>query len=281
MARQKTSPLEDFVDVVAMLPWWGGVILAAASYFFLHSYAGSPVTATMQPGQAGQMVGQQLFRALALFGQYLVPFLCLVAAAISASRRAKRTSLVRNAVLNTSADALEGISWQEFELLVGEAFRLKGFTVREQGGGGADGGVDLILQKNGETFLVQCKQWKALKVGVTVVRELYGVMAARGAIGGYVVTSGQFSQDAKEFAKGRNISLIDGPSLRALIASATTIGAVPRSTSPKSVSDSPACPKCGSEMIRRVAKSGANAGNAFWGCARFPACRGIRNMASN
>jgi restriction system protein len=50
--------------------------------------------------------------------------------------------------------------------------------VAEIGGGGADGGVDLVLTKpgksGGEKFLVQCKQWRAYKVGVDVVRELYG-----------------------------------------------------------------------------------------------------------
>lgn len=35
------------------------------------------------------------------------------------------------------------------------------------------------------------------------------------------------------------------------------------------------CPKCGAPMIRRVASKGSNAGNAFYGCSKFPACRGI------
>ena len=34
-------------------------------------------------------------------------------------------------------------------------------------------------------------------IGVTTVRELYGVMAARGAAGGYVVASGQFTAEAR------------------------------------------------------------------------------------
>lgn len=55
------------------------------------------------------------------------------------------------------------MSWQEFELLVGEAFRLQGYEVAEIGGGGPDGGVDLVLRKDREKFLVQCKQWKAFK----------------------------------------------------------------------------------------------------------------------
>ena len=38
----------------------------------------------------------------------------------------------------------------------------------------------------------------------------------------------------------------------------------------------PDCPVCGASMVRRVAKKGANAGEAFWGCTRFPQCRGTR-----
>jgi predicted RNA-binding Zn-ribbon protein involved in translation (DUF1610 family) len=33
------------------------------------------------------------------------------------------------------------------------------------------------------------------------------------------------------------------------------------------------CPKCGSALTLRTAKSGQNAGNQFYGCSGFPACR--------
>lgn len=36
------------------------------------------------------------------------------------------------------------------------------------------------------------------------------------------------------------------------------------------------CPKCGSEMILRTAKQGVNAGQQFYGCSRYPKCRGTR-----
>lgn len=45
----------------------------------------------------------------------------------------------------------------------------------------------------------------------------------------------------------------------------------------KSMGEVPSCPKCGGSMVRRTAKSGSNAGNSFWGCSKYPACRGIRN----
>lgn len=38
-------------------------------------------------------------------------------------------------------------------------------------------------------------------------------------------------------------------------------------------SNKPTCPKCGNEMMLRTAKKGANAGNQFWGCSNYPACR--------
>ena len=40
-------------------------------------------------------------------------------------------------------------------------------------------------------------------------------------------------------------------------------------------SPDPRCPKCGSTMVLRTAKSGNNAGGRFWGCSAFPRCRSI------
>lgn len=46
-----------------------------------------------------------------------------------------------------------------------DGFRRRGYGVRELGGGGPDGGVDLVLPKFSEKFFVQCKQWKASRSG--------------------------------------------------------------------------------------------------------------------
>lgn len=37
----------------------------------------------------------------------------------------------------------------------------------------------------------------------------------------------------------------------------------------------PLCPRCGNPMVLRTAKRGDNRGNRFWGCSRYPTCRGI------
>jgi hypothetical protein len=39
------------------------------------------------------------------------------------------------------------------------------------------------------------------------------------------------------------------------------------------------CPKCGRAMTQRTAKSGAHAGETFWGCTGYPECKGILTLA--
>ena len=43
-------------------------------------------------------------------------------------------------------------------------------------------------------------------------------------------------------------------------------------------SDRLTCPKCHSEMIKRVAKKGARQGQTFYGCSQFPKCRSVINV---
>lgn len=277
MARKRNqNTFEDLIDIVALFPWWVGLILAVASYFWLHYIAVAPVVVAQQ-GQMATVMTQSLYKGLATAGQYVLPLVCIIGALLSALGRWKRKQLIDGVNASSAVSALNEMTWQEFEMLVGEAFRRTGYTVSETGGGGADGGVDLVLVKGTEKFLVQCKQWRAYKVGVSAIRELYGVMAATGAVGGFVVTSGVFTQEAKSFAEGRNIDLIDGARLKMFIGKVQSPVAVPQ-LAPQRVSSKTAeqsCPKCGSEMIKRTAKHGSNAGKAFWGCSNFPQCREI------
>jgi hypothetical protein len=38
----------------------------------------------------------------------------------------------------------------------------------------------------------------------------------------------------------------------------------------------PLCPRCGQPMVLRTARRGSHEGEAFWGCADYPHCRGVR-----
>lgn len=283
--RRKTSPLEDLIELAAMLPWWLGLALALVAYLLLHSYATSPVPAAKDLHQFGEQASGMVIRGFATVGQYIVPFAFALGAIGSFVGRSKRKKLVADvANARESGRTVDGISWREFEQLVGEVFRRKGFSVTETGGNGPDGGVDLILQMGSDKYLVQCKQWKAIKVGVTVIREFFGVMAAQGAAGGFVVTSGTYTDEAKAFAQGRNIQLVDGVLLKRWIANRTAAeqskpehSAQPESSQKKSA---PLCPVCNSVMQVRTAKRGAYVGSEFWGCPKFPACRGMRKVSA-
>lgn len=92
------------------------------------------------------------------------------------------------------------MSWRQFEQLAGEAFRRQGYAVEETGLGGADGGIDLKLRKDGKTTLVQCKQWQNRQVGVTVVREMYGLLMHHNAAAVKIVALGNYTPDAWNFA---------------------------------------------------------------------------------
>lgn len=171
-------------------------------------------------------------------------------------------------------------------------YRRQGYAVSRPAGNGPDGGVDLILKKDGNSLLVQCKQWKAWKVGVKVVRELYGVMMDGKADGAIVVTSGIFTQEARAFEEGKPIDLVERQQLAALIRGVQAMPSPsPSSRRSKSASvPAPAqpapsrasilprsaqkhCPLCGQPMVLRIAQRGPQAGQQFSGCSRFPTSR--------
>ena len=251
------------------LPWRAAVLLAAGSFLVLHLIAvgtSAPAATTTLAG-LGTAVGHQLIHTIALFLQYILPVGLLIGATIGYLKQSQAKSLFSGARANPKA--ISKMSWREFERLVGEAFRQRGFTVTGFGGSGPDGGVDLALMKDGERFLVQCKHWRKDQVGVTVVRELNGIIAAASAQGGFVVTGGQFTREAREFAKGTQIELMDGKALENLIG---CVHSPPPSTEPKSI---PSCPQCGAAMIQREATRGEFIGKHFWGCQQYPRCKGI------
>lgn len=80
--KGKSSPAEDLMDLVAMLPWWAGVLLAVVFYVWLHQIAAEPFTPNLAPGAASSGVVQIMVKGLATAGQYILPLICLAGAAI-------------------------------------------------------------------------------------------------------------------------------------------------------------------------------------------------------
>jgi restriction system protein len=206
--------------------------------------------------------------------------LFLIPAISSIFKRQKRKQLIKK---QSSIDTLRKTSWSDFEVLVGEAFRRKGFAVQENMVGGADGGIDLTLRKDGKLHIVQCKRWRSSKVGVSIVREMFGVLQASNAVSVYVVSSGHFTKDAITFAQDLPIELINGEQLLKLIADVQTTKPLQTSVKPiikpiVKLTNTTTCPKCASPMVQRIAKKGANLGDAFMGCSGFPKCRYIEQL---
>ena len=282
-SRSSGDTLADALEGLLMLtPWWVGPLVAVGAYLLLRFVGPLLLSGASQPLQD---IFGGLARTMAPFGAALVVLIWVIAEIKKCSRRRTLESC-------SNIDSLRALSWQEFEQLVGEAYRRRGFVVAESGGGGPDGGVDLVLTRNGVKTLVQCKQWRTWKVGVKIVRELYGVMTAEGAGQGIVATCGSFTADAKAFAGGKPLDLVDGPALWRLVEGVQTSvrrevasgdqpkapAAVmpPPSADQHAAADNPVCPKCGSAMVLRTARKGQNAGSQFYGCSRYPQCRGTR-----
>lgn len=270
----KSTIMDDLFSLGAKLPWKLSVALAVGFGFGLHqlSMIDPPVSGGIQ--DLSKVVFVQVVRVLGLIGQYVIPAALLFGAIAGFMQRQKGNDLLTQT--RAQSDGLSTLSWQQFEQLVGAIFREKGYQVEERGLAGPDGGVDLVLKKGNEKYLVQCKHWRSMKVGVPVARELYGAMAAEGAVGGFVTTTGQFTSDAKRFAEGRNIELIDGQQLKKHMSKKSIGGGQARSHKTPLRPAVPDCPICANPMTKRVAKKGAQMGNQFWGCKSFPTCRGTR-----
>ncbi|MBD1389265.1 restriction endonuclease [Neiella sp. HB171785] len=251
------------------LPWWVNLLLSCTAYVSLVYVA--PNINVSNP------ILQNMLRAL----PHVAPIfatLFVFTAALSFIRQRQQLKLLQ---AQTELDSIRSLSWQRFESLIAAYYRIQGFVVIEQLKPGADGGVDLRLSKGRKLHLVQCKQWRSQKVGIQIVREMYGVQTAEQASSMTIVTTGSYTKDAQEFADSVGVTLIDGEALWPMIRHAqANVQANETEPPPKpeqilsTTRDAKRiCPKCNSTLVKRTAKRGANAGNEFFGCSAFPHCR--------
>ncbi|MCA9253725.1 MAG: DUF2034 domain-containing protein [Phycisphaerales bacterium] len=281
--RKDEGFFDELYEMLLVVPSWVGPPLAGVFYLVLRFIIPAIFRGGEKPDINSILAGVSKGAALPVAG--LVLFLWLIAE----FRKWQRRGLLD---AQSGLESIRALSWQEFEHLVGEAYRRQGYVVQETGSASGDGGIDLSLRKSGERVLVQCKQWKTRRVGVKPVRELFGVMTSESANRSILVTCGSFTREARSFADGKPIDLVEGPELWELVKSvkaASTASAPNRPStsvhpkpSPPTASTSPSteapphCPKCQAPMVLREAKKGQNAGSRFWGCSRFPQCRGTQ-----
>ena len=158
--RRKSTTADDIISVVSLLPWWGALLLAVVSYLVFHALLlqkPPPVT------QTSEVISHAFLTPFYAAGQILAPLLCVIAAAASFARSRHRGQLFQHVASSQAADAVDQLTWQDFEKLVAEAFQRHGYSVAENGSGGPDGGVDLVLRRGNEKFFVQCKRYRGLR----------------------------------------------------------------------------------------------------------------------
>lgn len=275
MARRKNqaSLFDDIFDLLTITPIWVGPLLAVLTFALFRYIA--PLA--FPPRHDAPDVGVVLRDFLPMLGWILAGAVLVLWIAAELSKLFSRKLLDRQ----SGIESIRELSWPAFEQLVCEGYRRKGFVAQTVGSSSGDGGVDVELHSGGRRVLVQCKQWRAFKVGVATIREMLGVVVSQRASGGIVVTSGRFTQEARRFAESNPlIELVDGPELARLIGGVQLSGKQTslRPTSPTTPlrAASPSCPLCGSIMVSRKARRGHLEGTQFWGCSKFPACRGTR-----
>ena len=142
----------------------------------------------------------------------------------------------------------------EFEWLVGEMFRREGWKVEETGqSDGPDGNIDLVLLRDKERVIVQCKRWESWVVGVNEIRNFAGTLMRENlaAGSGIYVTLSKFGKQARAEA------IIDSHDLLARIDKV-------RQTEP--------CPLCGSSMLLDHSVHG------WWMRCVAQGCKGKRNL---
>jgi restriction system protein len=255
------------LDAAGAFPWWLALILAAASYLVLHQFT------TITPAYSFRASSMPLVKTLAYYFQYIVPAVFVLSAVLSLLGR--RRSKLR---AEPSAPAAPvDISWRDFEHVVADFFRQRGFSVDETAAG-VEFASDLLISSGEDRYVVRCKDWRAKRVGSAALKDLHAVMTEQGAVGAFVVASGEFTEDAQRFAEACSIELIPA---RQLIY--TTSGEYPQSTPargkhPMAEPDAPDCPLCGAYMLLQTVSKGVNTYEtySFWGCSMYPACRGTR-----
>ncbi len=220
MAKRTKGGFEQ----IAAMPWWLGILIGLIGYVVIRHgigwYLGS--TNSLYLSGLGQLAASGIYAPLG----WMLLVGCWLAALASFIGRGRRRQLLDS---QTGIDSLRRMSWRQFEQLAGEAFRRQGYAIEETGLGGADGGIDLILRQNGQTTLVQCKQWQNRQVGVKVVREMYGLLVHHQAAAVKIVALGDYTPDARRFAQGKPIELIHGGEL---IATVRSLKKKARATSP-------------------------------------------------
>lgn len=107
------------------------------------------------------------------------------------------------------SDTFEDMDGHEFEYFCADLLERRGFVEVEVTRGSGDYGIDILAEKDGVTYAVQCKRYTA-PVGVKAIQEAYAGRDYYDRMVGAVMTNQYFTAPAVEAAKKLKILLWDG-----------------------------------------------------------------------
>lgn len=175
---------ETLFHILSRQPWWISAVVAAVLF---------GITELVYPPVA-------FFVAL--------PFLLL--AAFIGYKQLRGTGEVNVA---DKLAALRDMSWENFSLVVSEAYRRQGYAVTEA----RDGAYDFELAKDGRRTLVSCRRWKVNSVGIGPLQALAAAVNRVDAYNAICIAAGDFSANARDYAASQPIALVTGEELARLI----------------------------------------------------------------
>lgn len=135
----------------------------------------------------------------------IVLFLALAAVWIFIRKQRKKT------------DAFEDMEGHEFEFFCADLLRDRGFVEVEVTRGSGDYGIDILAEKDGVTYAIQCKRY-GTPVGVKAIQEAYAGRDYYDRMVGAVMTNQYFTSPAVEAAGRLKILLWDGGYLEEMMA---------------------------------------------------------------
>jgi restriction system protein len=196
----------NIIDFLAQIPWWVSVTLSASFYLLLKFIVPYFETQSRLVNEVHVSLGPVFAPVVAL------ALLSPVTFSLLKSNRKKKLQALKEEI-----QAIQELSWQEFKGLVAEAYRRTGYTIMESSTFTADPSVDLVIRKSANLYLVQCRYWQNRKLGLREAKNLFSLMHDKQASGVFLLTTGIFTNEARHYAAGRPINLVDGIELVELL----------------------------------------------------------------
>ena len=196
----------NIFDFLAQIPWWVSVTLSASFYLLLQYVI--PYFENQ-----GTLINEVHISLGPVFAPVIaLALLAPVTFSFLKSSRKKKLYEMREEI-----KLIQELSWAQFQEQVAEAYRQAGYLTLKNDPFTSDPSVDLVLRKSANLYLLQSRYWRNRKLGLREVKNLFSIMHAKQASGAFLLTTGVFTNEARRYAVGKPINLVDGIQLTEML----------------------------------------------------------------